>query len=308
MRVAVLVALAALPIAWPASMAMQSAPPGASATRRRERARRRRPQPRRPTGRGSRHRRAGARRGNGSLRDARGSRDPRVARVAARVARTRGTGRRAVARSAPAHRDCHSDARPAAVAHGDARRAAGGLRGAPSQRCAALRRAAGVGAAAHRARGRTVARDLRHRVHGASTWAVRAAGPPPAQLTVRVALGVQRPGPRPPRRPRLRQSRRRRRSARPPPAAWCSSRRSISRGTRSCSTTAMACIRSSAHMQRTLVREGQVVERGARLGTVGATGRASGAAPPLVGAGRVDARGSGSPAGPAGRAGGTGAP
>jgi murein DD-endopeptidase MepM/ murein hydrolase activator NlpD len=31
-----------------------------------------------------------------------------------------------------------------------------------------------------------------------------------------------------------------------------------------------------AHMQRTLVREGQVVERGARLGTVGATGRASG--------------------------------
>ncbi len=31
-----------------------------------------------------------------------------------------------------------------------------------------------------------------------------------------------------------------------------------------------------AHMQRTLVREGQVVEQGARLGTVGATGRATG--------------------------------
>ena len=46
-----------------------------------------------------------------------------------------------------------------------------------------------------------------------------------------------------------------------------------------------------AHMQRTLVREGQVVARGARLGTVGATGRAT--APHLhwsvrVGSTRVD--------------------
>ena len=46
-----------------------------------------------------------------------------------------------------------------------------------------------------------------------------------------------------------------------------------------------------AHMQRTLVREGQVVARGARLGTVGATGRAT--APHLhwsvrLGAMRVD--------------------
>ena len=49
-----------------------------------------------------------------------------------------------------------------------------------------------------------------------------------------------------------------------------------------------------AHMQRTLVREGQVVAQGARLGTVGATGRATAPHLHLVGAPRVDARGSAS--------------
>ena len=197
-------------IAWPASIPAPAGAGAGNAGAAATGADGRRPQPRRPPGRGPGDRRARRPRPLTAITATLGDRAIPVWRLSPRdLARPRGARRRAGARTAPAHRDRDAEAGPAAVAHGHARRAAGGVRRTPPQRAAALRRSAGVGAAAHRARGGAAARDLRHRVHGASTWAVRPAGAAPAELAVRVALGVQRAGARPSRRPRLRQPGRR---------------------------------------------------------------------------------------------------